>query len=448
MARSQRDYWRFYWPLALMGAVALVGRLAQNRVLMGFEKGVTELAVFTLALAAFGPFRASLIFVPQMSNVLVRGPKSSRSCLRFLITICLVFTLPVVLLGWTQLGAVVLPRIYKADAERVALLQAYLRYFTPLVVIAGTSGFVTGLLVQARRTGMVTLLRAVHIGLLVGMLAVGIGLRMSPIPTIGMSMLLAGVGQLILAGVLHAKFGSGGRHDGDRTLRQGEIAAFFLPMVVTTIFFSLSRPIIFGFLTGLNPEGDPNLPDVDAMVSAVGLAFTLNMLFQAAINQFRNLLVTFGRDDPEGVARFMRRATLVMTALMVVAVASPFAGFFLRRVQDARGDVLTMARQALWPLCLVPAIVAWRNYCHGMTMVHRRTGLMVAGGVARNVSVLVCAPVLVGLGLYNHVTAAVMLALAFAAEAATVSALIRLSRGRPPGPGTEPPEGGTGRPGC
>lgn len=411
-----------------MGALAFTGRLVQNYVLLDYEEGVQELVLFALALAIFGPFRAALIFVPQMANVLVRGPKSFRSCLRFVLIISLALTLPVVLLGWTPLGGLVLPYVYDVGPERIAGIRAYVRYFTPLILIMGTAGFLTGLLIQARRTGLVTLLRMVNIALLVGLLSLGISLGWPPTVTICLSMLLASVGHLALAGLLLLKYGKRAEVCEDRTLPQGEIAVFFLPMVATTILFSMSRPIIFKFLTGLNPTGDPGLPDVDLMIAAVSLAFTFNMLFQAAINQFRNLLVTFGRDDPDGVRRFMRRATLIVAAVMVLAVASPFAGFFLHTLQGAGGDLLRMARQALWPLCLAPIVVAWRNYCHGITMIERRTGRMVAGGIARNVSVALCAPVLVWLGLYNHVSAAAMLVFAFAAEALAVAVLMRRSR--------------------
>ena len=429
MEHSQRSYWRFYWPLAFIGAVVVAGRLGQNRVLLGYEEGKRELAQFTLALAIFGPFRSALIFVPQMSNVLVRGPKSFRSSARFLFTVCVLLTLPVALLGWTRLGDLVLPHIYNVDAERIGQIRAYVRYFTPLILMGGVSGFLTGLLIQSMRTGMVTVLRIARIGMLVGSLGVGVWAGWPPVVTLCSSLLLASAGQLALAAVLFAKYGRSPPGEDDRRLTQGEIATFFLPMVATTILFATSRPIIFKFLTALNPTGDPALPDVDAMVSAVGLTFTFNMAFQVAVNQFRNVLVTFGRQDPEGVRRFVRRVAFGLTGVMILAAASPVVTWFLRDLQNAQGELLRMARQAVWPLVLAPLVVTWRNYYHGLTMAHRRTGGMALGGLGRNVAVLACAPVLVALGAYNHVAAAAMLVVAFAAEAATTMLFTRRWRG-------------------
>lgn len=42
----QRQYWRFYWPLALTGMVTLVGRQFQNGVLASYEDAAGELAAF------------------------------------------------------------------------------------------------------------------------------------------------------------------------------------------------------------------------------------------------------------------------------------------------------------------------------------------------------------------------------------------------------------------
>lgn len=425
MEHTQRDYWRFYWPLALIGVVAVAGRLAQNRVLLGYAEGTRELAQFTIALAIFQPFRSALIFVPQMSNVLVRGPKSFRSSVRFLCTVAAALTLPAVLLGWTPLGGWLLPLFYDFAPDRIAGIQAYLRYFAPLILMGAGAGFLTGLLVQSMRTGMATVLGVSRIVMLIGVVGLGARAGWPPVVTLSCSMLLAGAGHLALAALLYAKYGKAPPAGEDRRLTQRETAAFFLPMVATTILFSISRPIIYAFLTSLNPTGDRSLPNVDAMVSAVGLAFTLNMGFQLTVNQFRNVLVTFGDQDPAGVRRFIWRVAFGLSVVMVAAVASPFVRWFLHDLQNAEGELLRMARQAVWPLVLAPVIVTWRNYYHGLAMVHRRTAGMAVGGLARVGSVWVCARLLTALGLYNHVAAAAMLVVAFAAEAGTTMLFTR-----------------------
>ncbi len=68
------------------------------------ESGVRELAAFTSALSVCAPFLAALVLVPQMPNVLVRGPTSLRDSLRFVLAACVVLTPGPLVLAWTPLG--------------------------------------------------------------------------------------------------------------------------------------------------------------------------------------------------------------------------------------------------------------------------------------------------------------------------------------------------------
>jgi hypothetical protein len=426
-------YWHFYWPLTLMGVVMLAGRLAHNYVLLGYPEGVGELAIFALARAVYLPFQASLIFLPQMATVLVRGRQSLRACLRFMLTVCLLLSLPVVVMGWTPFGRTFLTWIYDVPPERIARIVLYMRFFTPLIMLWGFSQIFTGLLVQARRTRLVTGLRMLDVSLLVGFLALGVRLGWEPVLTIAVSILVPRVVSVIVGGLCVALLYHHRAPENDRALGQREILAFYFPMMVSALLFALTRPLIFAFLTALNPGGEPGLPDVDSMVAACSLAFTFNMLFHQCMNQFRHLFVTFGREDRSGVRRFMRRVTVAVTGIMLVVVLTPIAGWFLRGVQGASGITLEMAVQALHPLLIVPMAIALRNYYHGIAMVHRRTASMAIGSAMRNLSVLIAAAVLFRLGLYNHVAAAGMLGLAFIAEATTASILIRRWRIGEPG---------------
>jgi len=428
---STRSYWRFYWPLSLMGAVAMSGRLLQNYVLLDYEAGVREMAVFALAMAVAQPFQMVLAFVPQMANVLVRGPRSLGSSIRFVVTVGLVFTLPVVVLGWTPVGRIVLPVIYRVGPERIGRIMLYLRYLTPVTLMVGLAFFCEGLLVQGRRTMAVGGLRVLNVLVLAGVLVVGRRLGWSPTLTLSLSMIVPRFLHMVLAGALTLACYRYPPSGEDRRLSQREIAGFFGPMAATTIMFTLSRPIVFGFLTAVYAGGGPGASGADSAVAAVNLAFSLSMLFQGSVNQFRNLFVTFGKGDPAGVRRFMIRVTAAITVLMLVVIVTPLASFFLGRLQGASGDTLRMARQGLWVLLLVPVVIGWRNYYHGLAMVQRRTLAMAAGSVCRNVAILAAAGALVALGGYNHVAATAMLVFGFTAEATTVFLLTKYWRHGP-----------------
>ena len=62
-------YWRFYWPLALIGVGMVLSVQFQNAALAKYPNAVTELAVLALAYGVFSFFNASLQFIAQLSNV-------------------------------------------------------------------------------------------------------------------------------------------------------------------------------------------------------------------------------------------------------------------------------------------------------------------------------------------------------------------------------------------
>jgi len=101
------QYWRFYWPLGLMGLAMVLSVQFQNAALARYPEAVTELAVFALAYSTFGFFRASLNFIAQLSNVFARSPTGTRRCHAFVVAASIVIMLPLILLLSAFTGAVV-----------------------------------------------------------------------------------------------------------------------------------------------------------------------------------------------------------------------------------------------------------------------------------------------------------------------------------------------------
>ena len=71
-------YWRFYWPLALIGVGMVLSVQFQNATLAKYPDAVTELAVLALAYGVFSFFNASLQFIAQLSNCLLYTSPSPR----------------------------------------------------------------------------------------------------------------------------------------------------------------------------------------------------------------------------------------------------------------------------------------------------------------------------------------------------------------------------------
>jgi hypothetical protein len=421
----QRQYWRFYWPLALTGLLMLLGRQCQNGVLARYEHAARELATWAFAMSVFMPFGAMLVFVPQMVNVLGRSARGRRLCLRFTVTASLILTLPVALAAFWGPGRGFVARIFGLDEQTARTVVLYLRFLTPLVLFRGLRQYYGGLLIQARRTGTVTVLNVFAVAVLIGVLLSGLRLGWSAVRTVALAQVSSGALHLALAGLLYAlryRPPKRAEHEG---LAYRDVLAFFWPVALTSLMFALSRPILYAFLN--RTRGGVNA------VAATRVAFDLSMIFGSAINQFRHFHVTFASRDLAGVRRFMVRAMIAVVALMVLVVFTPLIEVILRAVLRDRAHLIGQSVETLRVLCIWPVAMTLRNYFHGQLLSQRRTGGMAAGGACRVAAVYAGSWLLHAMGWLNHASAAAVLILGFLAEGLTSAWFVRLSPPEPSG---------------
>lgn len=410
-----RKYVKFFWPLSLMGIAMQAGKLAQSYVLLGFDEGVRELAWFALALAAFCPFQSALWMAPQMVTVNGTDRASQRLCLRFLMMVCAMLAVPLVVVSFTPLGTVVVPLLYNVSDEGAKAILLYLRLLTPILFVMGFRQWAGGVMVREKKTGWFTGLKVTDLMTTLCALAIGIAMDLPPVWAISCSWICAELFGCAVTLFLMRKLSI--REDSAERLSYSSLFRFFWPLAITTFLFTLSRPLIFSFVTKF-PTGKY---DKDTVVAGMTLAFNLSLIFQCTANQYRHLMTRFGKVDPAGLRQFMISLTTVMTALLILIQVTPAAQFFFERLQRAEGDALKLAMETMWVLIPVTAVISFRNYFHGLALVHRRTGSMAVAGVMRNAAIVVFGVIFVWLnGGVTHVTGGLLLVFAFSSEATTV----------------------------
>lgn len=426
-----RQYWRFYWPLALTGVAMVLAMQFQNGALARYPDAVRELAIFALASSTFGLFNAGLNFTSQLANVFARSPGGRRASQRFVAVWSLAVTLPLALIAGTAAGRDAIGWVYGVEQDLAARVVEYLRYMLPLLFVSAQRLFLTGLLVQARLTGRVTALNVVFLATAAGTLVAGFALGLAPVFTL--------VGSQAAAGLLHWGCsawvvrrsyrppdsgeapidGESPAAGHDATV--GALVRFFLPMAATGTMFAISRPVLYAFV-GRTPEGI-------ASIAALRVAFDFSSMFQQAANQFRHFFVTFGLGDLATKRRFMALITGGITCLMLAVALTPLADWLLGRLLGIPASVLAPAVEVLLVLCLMPTVIIVRNYWHGQLMVRRRTTGMAIGGVMRVLAMAAVAQAAHLAGVLDHIAAGAILLLGFAVEAAVVMASARrLSR--------------------
>ncbi len=406
------QYWRFYWPLALTGVAMVLSVQFQNAALARYPEAVKELAIFALGYSTFGFFRASLNFIAQLSNVFARSEAGTRRCHRYVTAVSVLIMLPVIYLGHSEGGAWLLATAFRIDAELTSRVQEYLVYLAPIILLGAQRFFYTGLLVQARLTGWVTVLNVMFLVMVSIGLIVGFSLGYRPVYVLVGSEVIAIIGQLLGALIVKRRFYRLPAEPEHEDLSYRELTAFFVPVSMTGVMFALSRPVLYGFVS--------RVPNGILYIAALRVAFDFSMIFQAAANQFRHFFVTFGLDDLPTKRRFMALTAAVITGLMLVLALTPLLAVIWRDLMSIPDDVRAISVQVFLIMTLMPGVIIWRNYYHGRLMVERRTSGMAVASMLRVAGIYVMAWACFELGWLNHLTASFILILGFVIETVVV----------------------------
>jgi hypothetical protein len=406
------QYWRFYWPLALTGLAMVLSVQFQNAALARYPDAVLELAIFALGYSTFGFFRASLNFIAQLSNIFARSPTGSSRCHRFVLLVSILTMMPLVLLGHSTTGTMLLSQLYGIDADLTARVQEYLVYLAPVILFGAQRFYYTGLLIQARLTGWVTVLNTFFLTAVILGLMIGFSLGYRPVYVLVGSEAIAIVLQLVGTLWVKRRYYRLPVTPEHESLGYRELLRFFVPVSMTGLMFALSRPVLYAFVI--------RVPNGLLAIAAMRVAFDFSMLFQSAANQFRHFFVTFGLDDLPGKRKFMAVVGIAITAIMILFALTPLSDYIWRDLMSIPDDVRALALEVMLIMCFMPGVIIFRNYFHGRLMVERRTSGMAIGSILRVLSIYFAAQLLFNLGWLNHVTASVILILGFVVETAVV----------------------------
>ena len=424
IARVQRlgEYWRFFWPLALMGAVLVLSVQFQNGILARYPDAVRELAVFAIAGSTFGLFHAGISFVSQMANVYARSEAGTRQALRFVIVICVVLSSLIALLAFTTVGTWLMRFIYGINDDLLHQVMRYMQLYIPLIVVDGIRQFLVGLLVQARMTGRLTIVNMMQLSVVIASLIAGFSSGMdAPIVLVGSMILGSGCHLMLLVWLVRKDY-TLPEHREHESLSFGELFRLFLPVATTGVMFAISRPVLYALIA--------RSPDAVVSIAAMRVGFDVASLFQVTANQFRHFFVTFGDDDLPLKRQFMWLVGGGITVSMLLVAATPVSHFLLSDLIGIQGTVLTYSREVLLWMCFLPGLILWRNYYHGLLMVARRTTGMALGGIVRVGGIYLLAQSAWLLGWLDFRVATIILLMGFVFEATVVTVICRWHRRR------------------
>ncbi|MDP6377853.1 MAG: hypothetical protein QF921_10420 [Pseudomonadales bacterium] len=406
-----KQYWRFYWPLALTALAMGLSVQFQNATLARYPEATRQLAVLALAYGAYGLFHASLQFVAQLSNVYARSLSATSRSYRFVTFASALLMLPVLAVAWFDAGGTIVEIVYGIDAVLSAQVREYLAYLAPLIAINAQRFYFTGLLVQARLTIRVTTLNFFYLAIVIMGLLSGFVLGLRPVVVVIGSEIVAALVHLALLVLVHQRDYKPPAQPEHEAVTYRELTRFFVGVSTTGVMFAVSRPVLFAFVA--------RMPNALVGIAAMRVAFDFTMLFQQSANQFRHFFVTFGWRELEKKRIFMGVICAGLTVAMLLFALTPLSILVWRDLMAIPEDVRTAAVEVFLVMCLMPVVIIYRNYFHGQLMVERRTTGMAVGGMLRVAGIYTAAATTFALGALDYRVAAWILIGGFFIEAAT-----------------------------
>ncbi len=381
----------------------------QNAALAKYSNAVTELAILALAYGVFSFFNASLQFIAQLSNVYARSAHASRQSWLFVVLASTLIMLPLAVIAGTNAGMALISNIFSINVNLTGRVGEYLSLLCPLILLNGQRHYFSGLLVQAKLTGWMTTINFIYLGVVIATLLTGLALAIKPTYVVVGAETLGVIVMLALLLWARYRLYQPPKNSEHEAVTFRELWGFFVPVSTTGVMFALSRPILFAFVA--------RTPDGIATIAALRVAFDFSMIFQQAANQFRHFFISFGFDDLPSKRRFMVVVGAGITAIMLIFSLTPLHSLLWGSLMGLPPQLLSVSRDATLIMCLMPAIIIYRNYFHSQLMMARQTSGMAYGGIVRVIGIYTCAQLLFSVGRLDHIGATFILILGFAIEA-------------------------------
>lgn len=408
-ASVQAQYFRFFWPLALSSLIFALGAQLRNAALVRYPDGARELSTYAYAFSAYILLWAVNNFVPQMANAYARSERGHRVARNTVVLLNAVGALLLTGIANTRAGARFLSLAYHIEGRVLSDVQTYLRWFAPLLLVSGAILFHDGLLVQVKKTRFVTLARAAQVLATALVLTIGVGLEGGPLVVLVCSHYVGAAASLACLAWARARNYHLPAVREHEHVSYGEVIRFMLPTTITSVMFTLTRPIMYATLSR---TAQPLVA-----VAALRIAYDLLASLQQVSNQFRHFFVTYGtEEDMAGKRAFMRRVGYALTFVLIVTLTPGPREIVFRQLLGVRDAVFEATIAAATALVAMPAVLMIRNYYHARLLAARAPNGMAVGAVLRVVLVAGVSVALLDVGRLTAQNAALSLCGGFVAE--------------------------------
>jgi hypothetical protein len=414
---SQKEIALFFFPLLLNVQLMSVSHSIINAALARQQDFVTSLAAFSVAMVLH-LFLASPSYQNHTVTIaMVRGRRSLRGTVLFVLLVAAYVSAMLSVVAFTPVGHFVLCDLLGMNEAIAAGARSVLGILVFLPLFTGFRGLFQGLVIRARRTGLVSLATGVRIGALCLFLALG-GRWFHGPATGAFALLSCIIVETVLMGFF--AFRCHLPPTGEEEKGTMEILRFAFPLAYSSCL-QQTIPLLINAVIS-------RLPDGPAALASFGVIRGFLFLLAGPMRNLQQTYLTLVRDraDYPPLVIFLRRTGAGM-ALLILLVAFPLNGPVLGGIMGLDPEMRSYIALPLAFCAFYPLLYGLSNLLRGIF-----TGFHLTGQLGRSVLfkilVLVFLRALIGFFPFPIPGIAVAILLLLAAETGEMVYLFRQRR--------------------
>jgi progressive ankylosis protein len=365
-ALTYREVSWFFFPLLLNVQLMSVSHSVINAALARQQDFITALAAFSVAMVLH-LFLASPSYQNHTITIaMVNGRKSLRGTVLFVLLVATFVSLALALIAFTAIGDFVLQRLLGVTGEVAEGAREVLGILVFLPFFTGFRGLFQGLVIRARRTGLVSFATGVRIAVL--LLLLSFGSRWYVGPALGAFALL---GCIVIETILMAFFASRCPLPEQQGEERGtwEILRFAYPLAYSSCL-QQTIPLLINAIIS-------RLPDGPLALASFGVIRGFLFLLAGPMRNLQQAYLTLVRDEAgyAVLVRFARRVALGMGVLMLLA-AFPLNTLVLGGIMGIEETMRAYITLPLAACAIFPLLYGTANLLRGYFTGQHRTHLL------------------------------------------------------------------------
>ena len=425
-------FW-FLLPLVITELIFELGIQVINGGIARIPRPTETLAAYGIAWGLTSFLNGTVSQTRQMSMVLVHDRATFHTVLRCVAGFGGLHFVLLASLAFSPIGLWVIDVLHAVEPSVGSIVRRALGYLLPFPLIVGLTRFLSGLLLQIRRTDIVSY--AMMTGISMSVVAVFVFLptqtvQSDPIllPIIAtyfgiiteLAVIMYGYKRFVKKRLdQHSKVPQNfpptvGSALNPSPLSLSYTLRFYWPLAVTIGIQGLSRPIINLFVV----RG----ADGTEAMAVLTIVYTLAHLPYGWLNELKNLPTAFQQQDPS--ARFIRRFTvgcgLLSFVVMAVMFWTPIRFFLLSTLIGVDHEFAMNCTVPLIIFSFFPLAVTVRSYLHGIALRDHRTNIITPSGPARASAIIIVINVLMLFDLHGAICGVAALYSGFVVETIVV----------------------------